>query len=256
MAYALDFAELKQRVSIEQVAAWIGAQVKPHGSQLRGPCPLCKSGGDRAFVITPAKGCYYCFGDCRKGGDAIALVAKAKDLSAKDAAEAIARHFGGEQKGTVPDRSPQPMREEKGALRPLDYLQSDHEAVRALGLSEETAKAFALGYAPRGILRGRVAVPIRDASGVLLAYCGIAATNEQSPRFLFPSNFDPASAIFNAERIVEGELNLLANLVEVLEAFQNGVDNAVCFLTDGVSAQQLEQLASLMDQKKIDCLTL
>jgi DNA primase len=256
MPYALDFAELKQRVSIEQVASWIGAQLKPHGAQLRGPCPICKAGGDRAFVITPAKRCYYCFGECRKGGDIIALVANAKGLSAKEAAEAIARHFGGERTGTVPHSSPQPMQQEKGALKPLDYLQSDHEAVRALGLSEETAQAFAMGYAPRGILRGRVAVPIRDRAGVLLAYCGIATTNEQSPRFLFPSNFDPASAIFNADRIAAGELNLLANVVQVLEAFQNGVENTVCFLTEGITAQQLEQLASLMDQKKVDSLTL
>jgi len=256
MAYALDFAELKQRVSIEQVATWIGAQLKPHGAQLRGPCPICKAGGDRAFVITPAKGCYYCFGECRKGGDAIALVANIKHLSPKEAAEAIARQFAGTRTATVPDRSPQPITQEKGALKPLDYLQSDHEAVRALGLSDETARAFAIGYAPRGILRGRVAVPIRDRAGVLLAYCGIATTNEQSPRFLFPSNFDPASAIFNADRIAAGELNLLANVVQVLEAFQNGVENTVCFLTEGITAQQLEQLASLMDQKKVDSLTL
>jgi hypothetical protein len=256
MPYALDFAELKHRVSIEQVAAWIGAQLKPHGPQLRGPCPICKTGGDRAFVVTPTKGCYYCFGECRKGGDAIALVANARKLSPKDAAEAIARQFAAAKAATVPDNSPQPPTQEKGALKPLDYLQGDHEAVRALGLSEETAKAFGLGYAPRGILRGRVAVPIRDRTGSLLAYCGVAASEEQSPRFLFPSNFDPASAIFNADRVVAGELNLLRNVVEVLEAFQNGVENTVCFLTDGVSAQQLEQLASLMDQKKVNCLTL
>jgi hypothetical protein len=128
--------------------------------------------------------------------------------------------------------------------------------VGALGLSEETAAAFGMGYAPKGVLRGRVAVPIRDGAGVLLAYCGVATTNEQSPRFLFPSNFDPASAIFNADRIAEGELNLLANIVQVLEAFQNGVENAVCFLTESLTAQQVEQLATLMDQKKVDCLTL
>ena len=256
MAYAVDFAELKQRVSIEQAASWIGAQLKPNGAQLRSSCPICKTGGDRAFVVTPAKGCYYCFGECRKGGDVIALVANAKSLSAKEAAEAIARQFGGTRTGTLPDHSPQPPPQEKGALKPLDYLQSDHEAVRALGLSEETAQAFGMGYAPRGILRGRVAVPIRDRAGVLLAYCGIAASAEQSPRFLFPSNFDPVSTIFNADRVAEGELHLLANIVQVLEAFQNGVENTVCFLTEGITAQQLEQLASLMDQKKVDCLTL
>jgi hypothetical protein len=253
MTYALDFAELKQRVSIEQVASWIGARLKPHGPQLRGPCPICKAGGDRAFVITPAKGCYYCFGDCKKGGDAIQLVANAKDLSVKDAAEAIAQHFGLAPKATVPDHSPQPQAaQEKGVLKPLDYLQPDHETVHALGLSQETAASFGLGYAAKGILRGRVGVPIRDGAGVLLAYCGIATAKEQSPQFLFPSNFDPVSTIFNADHVEEGELTLLSNIVQVLEVFQNGVENTVCFLTETITAQQLEQLASLMDQKKCE----
>jgi hypothetical protein len=251
MTYAVDFADLKQRISIEQVASWLGAQLKPHGPQLRGPCPICKAGGDRAFVITPAKGCYYCFGDCKKGGDAIQLAANAKDLSVKEAAEAIAQHFGLAPKAPVPDRSPQPQ-QEKGMLKPLDYLQPDHETVRALGLNQETAAAFGLGYAAKGILRGRVAVPIRDGAGVLLAYCGIATAKDQSPKFLFPSNFDPVTAIFNSDRTEEGELNLLSNIVQVLEAFQNGVENTVCFLTDSITAQQLEQLASLMDQKKCE----
>jgi hypothetical protein len=253
MTYAVDFAELKQRVSIEQVAAWLGARLKPHGPQLRGPCPICKAGGDRAFVITPAKGCYYCFGECKQGGDAIALVANAKDLSVKEAAEAIAQHFGLTQKETVPDRSPQPQPpQEKGVLKPLDHPQADHETVHALGLSQETAAAFGLGYASKGILRGRVAVPIRDGAGVLLAYCGIATAKDQSPRFLFPSNFDPVTAIFNSDRVEEGELNLLSNIVQVLEAFENGVENSVCFLTESITAQQLEHLASLMDQKKCE----
>src|SRR5450755_1719881 len=109
-----------------------------------------------------------------------------------------------------------------------------------------------MGFAAKGILRGRVAVPIHDGTGTLLAYCGIAASTEQSPRFLFPSNFDPATAIFNGNRVSAGELNLVSNIVQVLEAFQNGVENTVCFLTDGITAQQLEQLASLMDQKRVD----
>ena len=257
MAYALDFAELKQRVSIEQVAAWIGAQLKPHGAQLRGPCPICKAGGDRAFVITPAKGCYYCFGECRKGGDVIALVANARASFAQGGGRShrpSVRRAIRSRNGSRPF-PPAPAAGERGAETARLSPERPRSSARP-GLSEETAQAFGLGYAPRGILRGRVAVPIRDRAGVLLAYCGIAASNEQSPRFLFPSNFDPASAIFNADRIAAGELNLLGNIVQVLEAFQNGVENTVCFLTEGVSAQQLEQLASLMDQKKVDCLTL
>jgi hypothetical protein len=44
--------------------------------------------------------------------------------------------------------------------------------------------------------------------------------------------------------------------LDVLKAFENGIENVVSFLAEGITAQQLEQLASLMDEKKIDTLSL
>jgi hypothetical protein len=34
-------------------------------------------------------------------------------------------------------------------LPPLDYLEADHVTVEALGLSQETAEALGIGYAPK-----------------------------------------------------------------------------------------------------------
>ena len=58
----IDFAELKGRVHIEDVAQMLALDLRPHGPQLRGSCPTCRSGGDRALVVTPAKQAFYCFG--------------------------------------------------------------------------------------------------------------------------------------------------------------------------------------------------
>src|ERR1700693_4273084 len=71
MPHAIDFTELKQRVSIERAAEMLGIKTPKSGGQRRGTCPVCKAGGERAFVLTPTKGLYYCFGTCSKGGDAI-----------------------------------------------------------------------------------------------------------------------------------------------------------------------------------------
>ena len=65
MSHAIDFTELKQRVSIDRAAEMLGIKLAKSGPHLRGPCPICKAGGDRAFLITPAKGLYYCFGTCK-----------------------------------------------------------------------------------------------------------------------------------------------------------------------------------------------
>ena len=90
---------------------------------------------------------------------------------------------------------------------------------------------------------------------MLLAYCGRTVRNE-SPTLLFPSGFDPHSTIFNAHRVAEGELYLVRDPLDALKAFENGIENVVSFLTEGITAQQLEQLASLMDGRKIDTLSL
>jgi len=253
----VDFAELKAKTSITDILGLLGVDVqrfKTHGDQLRGTCPIHGGDNPRGFVVTPSKGLWYCFSGCN-GGDVIALVAKMRQLSAKDAADWIARGGGeiraqpaaiaGNSSGTVPQN-------EKGALKPLDYLQPEHELVQALGVSPETAKACESGYAAKGIMRGRYAVPLKNGEGTLVAYVGIALSDEQSPRLHFPNGFDPQSLIFGADRMKAGGLTLVRDPLQAILAAQSGIDNVISFLTAAVSAQQLEQLASLMDEKGCD----
>jgi DNA primase len=253
MSHTIDFVELKQRVSIEQAADMLGIKLKKSGPQLRGQCPICKDNSDRAFVITPAKGLYYCFGKCGKGGDAITMAANVRKCSLREAAEFLAGKSGASSAPAKGDGSrhdsPQPLTE-KG-LRPLDYLQATHEAVQTSGVSPETCMQFGAGFAPKGIMRGRLAIPIHDRAGTLLAYCG-RAVNQESPSLIFPNGFDPRGAIFNAHRIVEGDLFLVRDPLQVLTAHDTGVENVVAFLTENVTALQLEQLAALMDERKCE----
>lgn len=256
----VDFADLKARVGIEQVLTMLGVALKKSGEQLRGPCPIHGGDNPRAFVVTPSKGLWYCFSGCG-GGDVIALVSKVRKLSQKHAANAINEHFGnstssrnstvpGSGKSTIPNPQTSPERP-ANVLRPLEYLQAEHEAVQALGVTPATCQRFAAGYAPKGIMRGRLAIPIHSRGGVLLAYCGRAVKNE-SPTLTFPNGFDPGSVIFGCERVKPGPLYLVRDPLQVLTAHESGIENVVAFLTDGITAQQLEQLASLMDEVKCE----
>ncbi len=47
------------------------------------------------------------------------------------------------------------------------------------GLTPETVNVFGVGYCPRGLMRGRVAIPIRNERGELVAYAGRAVTEDQ-----------------------------------------------------------------------------
>jgi DNA primase len=90
MSY-VDFSELKAKVSITDVFVMLDIDLKRfkiHGDQLRGACPIHGGDNPRGFVVTPAKGLWYCFSGCG-GGDIIALVAKMRQLSTKEAALGI-----------------------------------------------------------------------------------------------------------------------------------------------------------------------
>jgi CHC2 zinc finger len=247
----IDFQELKQHIKIEDAMLLLGLKVSQFSDQMRGPCPACKSGGDRALVITASKSVFYCFA-AGEGGDVIALVAHIKGISMKEAAAFLAESFihpveasPAEHVDTVPSHSS--PKKEKAGLNPLTYLQHEHSSVQALGISLETARAFGAGFAPKGTMRGRVLFPIRDRSGVLLAYCGLGET----PRWLMPQNFDPATVIFAADLVDEGELRIVSDPLHVLTARQNGVQT-VCFLTETVSSLQIEMLAALLDEMKCE----
>jgi DNA primase len=173
----VDFRHVKEHVQIEQVIPWLGLAVKKAGEQLRGRCPL-HDGGERALVITPSKGLWYCFApECQAGGDVIELVAKVRGISQRDAAIALQKHFLSD---------PHAPGEAKH-LEPLDYLVAEHEMVQALGFPREIAEALGIGYAPKGIMRGRVAIPIRMLDGTLVAYAGVNTAME--PVLKLPSKF-------------------------------------------------------------------
>jgi DNA primase len=183
MAY-IDFDALKKHVTIEEAVKLLGLSMKLGNSQFRGPCPSCKSGGDRALVVTPAKSAFYCFA-AQKGGDAISLAAHVRGEGVRDAATWLAQRSGLVQVNrTVPSNSSQSFQEatvpesdsgKQGdrTLAPLSYLECDHPAVDAVGFDAEIAKQLGIGYAGKGIMRGTVAIPIRDEHGVLKGYVGV-----------------------------------------------------------------------------------
>lgn len=254
----IDFQHLKETVKIAEVFALLGLHLKQYGEQWRGACPVCKTGGDRALVITPAKAAFYCFA-AKHGGDVIALVSHIREIGMKEAAQLIA------EKSRLLPEPPALAREptlsstvpekEKAGFNPLTYLQSDHPGVQALGVSVQTATHFGAGFAPRGILRGRLAIPIHDRQGTLMAYCG-RTIKDESPLLVFPNGFHPGEVIFGGNLVRAGQLYLVRDPLQVLTAFESGVDNVIAFLTEGISAQQLEILASLMDERHCETVEL
>jgi DNA primase len=258
----VDFAELKTRVSIEQAVQMLGLKLTLHGNQYRGPCPVCQSGGDRALIVTPAKGMFYCFSK-KTGGDVIALTAHIRGTTVKDAADHLDRAFGTVQNSTSTvsksrATAPQaPEARKQPAFDPEAYaarLDASHASLAPLGISAETLKAWKAGYASSGTNRGRLAIALHDRDGNVLGFAGRSLGAEQ-PALTIPNGINPQEIIFGGDRVEAGTLYLVRDVLDVLKAQESGVTNCVCFLTE-ITALQMEMLAALMATKHCDTVEL
>ncbi len=99
-----------------------------------------------------------------------------------------------------------------------------------------------------------MALPVTSKDGSIVGYFG-KSTKGESPNLTFPNGLDPQLYIFGIDRVTSEPLFLVRDPIDVLKAFEAGMGNAVCFLTEDIAAIQLEALASLMDERKCESLS-
>src|SRR4051812_11401865 len=147
-AYALDFQALKGRIRIEDAASFLGLKLAQNGEGLRGPCPNCNRGGDRALIVTPSKASAYCHAE-KRGGDVIWLASHVRGIGFRAAAEELDAHFStpAPQNGAAGRGQPSQSNGD-GLANVRSYLQWTHDAVQALGLTANVAEALGIGLAP------------------------------------------------------------------------------------------------------------
>jgi DNA primase len=79
---------------------------------------------------------------------------------------------------------------------PLDFelrgIDPEHPYLKERGFSDDTIMHFGLGFCNRGLMAGRVVIPLRDQQGQLIGYAGRFTRDDQIgekvPKYLFPSN--------------------------------------------------------------------
>ena len=248
---SVDFKALRSSVTLEQVLAMLDVKLlKKSNEQLRGPCPICSH--QKTFVVTPGKGLWICFSkDCgSKGGDMIALVQKVRGYGddVRKAALDIMQHFSlNGQKANG-----------EGLSNIASYLQPEHEAVQALGLSKETCIEWGAGFKPKGVLSGRLAIPVHDQVGTLVAYIGHALKKDQET-LAFVKDFEPDAYLFNARHFPVGsepeELMVADNPLKVLVAYQHGLFNVISFIGPP-TPRSLKMLAEWMEERLYKNVTL
>ena len=196
----------------------------------------------------------------------LALVARVKGIPVREAAIELANFCGvelvsgenskpvpGTGSGTVP---PSPERKGFDAEKHAAGLDPAHASLESLGVSAETYKAWKAGFSPTGVNRGRLALPVCARDGTVVAYCGRALADQQQPALIFPNGVTPSEHIFGADRVKEGELVLVRDPLDVLKAYENGIENVVSFLTEVISSVQLQYLSALMDERRCETVSL
>ena len=91
----VDYKQLKTCVSIIMVLDHYGwlRQLKGTGNTVRSCCPIHNGSNDKQFVVNIRNNTWCCFGDCRKGGSILELVAEIEKIEIREAAVRIASWF-------------------------------------------------------------------------------------------------------------------------------------------------------------------
>jgi DNA primase len=133
----------------------------------------------------------------------------------------------------------------------LQYIDATHPYLTARGVRPDTIRTFGIGlYTGRGLLRGRIVIPIHNASGELIAYAG-RAIDGREPKYRFPAGFRKSLVLFNLHRA----LKTGARTVIVVEGFfdtiavhQAGHPSVVALMGSTLSRHQADLLCANFDR--------
>lgn len=137
--------------------------------------------------------------------------------------------------------------------KPLTFrlkLDPAHPYLTERGLTAATVEYFGLGVAGKGSMAGRLAIPIHNEAGELVAYAGRwVGKDEDLPegegKYKLPAGFHKGLVVFNAHRVPEGtkRVIIVEGFWSVFWLHQNGFPNVVSVMGSSISPEQVKLLA-------------
>lgn len=285
----VDFKEVREGVDFGQVLDDYGVEYKSKGDggQVQAFCPLPgHSGGGKRSPSFSARltkpFAFQCF-SCGAKGNVIDFVALMEGLDPEKmgdvrmaALQLQARYLGREPtQSKAPRRSKARPATKKAAAKPaedrpriinapLDFelkgLDPKHPYLTERNLDAETIEGFGLGYSNRGLMKGRIAIPLHDTEGKLIGYAGRlvddSQINGEHSKYLFPGSRDRDGTVYEfrkGEFLFNGfRLETPADDILIVEGFfslfwmmQCGYENIVALMGATCSAKQAELLLKM-----------
>jgi DNA primase len=247
----VKYKELKENVSMEMVLRRYGIfeSLKPSGKNLVGCCPIHQGSNPNQFSVSLERNLFNCFGNCKAGGNIIDFVVRMERVEVHQAALLLQKWFLSGNlpaEGVIIPKTPKLVREGKPGAKnggsvnaPLSFklkgLDSEHQFFVDHGISPETAKYFEAGFCSKGLMAGRIAIPIHNQAGELVAYCGRAINQEQAEKegkYKLPGGFLKQRVIYNLNRLEKNDcrLVLVESFLSVWKLYQYGYKNVVALM--------------------------
>lgn len=226
---------IKLRAPIEDVVRERVPALKRTGASWKACCPFHDE-RTPSFVVTPTRGTWRCFGACGTGGDQFSFVQRFDNVGFLDAVEILAARTGvtlpkrsrddgaaSEARNQLQDVLERAARYYRGQMRTAEG-QAAVRYLKARGLSEATAEAFTVGYAPSAgsafveearqagielsacekvglvrrsaegrpfdFFRGRLMIPIRDVKGRVVGFGARTLADGDGPKYVNTAETD------------------------------------------------------------------
>lgn len=279
----VDFKAVKAAITMEQVLRHYGLfdQFKRSGDSLSGPCPIHKGSNPTQFRVSFSKNIWNCFSDCKKGGNVLDFIARMEVVSIHAAAhkaiewfhldrEAMSAKSGDESRGSEPAKSntaptqppvskkADPAQEKSTPNTPLkfrlDKLERDHPYLTERGLTPETIESFGIGYCSKGMMTERIAIPIHDPEGKVVAYAGRwpGEPPEGTPKYKLPQGFRKSLELFNIDRAIkepaEKPLVIVEGFFGAMRLYQHGCRKVVAIMGSTMSTAQEDMIRRYTDR--------
>jgi len=126
------------------------------------------------------------------------------------------------------------------------HLDSNHPYLKDRGFTPETIASFGVGYhVGKGIMKGRVVIPIWNVQGDLVAYAGRWPGHEPPEgegKYKLPPGFHKSLEVFNLHRAKacarEHGLVIVEGYFDVMRLAQSGICHAVALMGSTLSEAQ------------------
>ena len=270
----IDFKAVKAAITMEQVLQHYGLldQFKRSGDSLSGSCPIHEGSNPTQFRVSVSKNLWNCFSECKSGGNSLDFIAKMEDVTihaaalkaidwfgldaeamktnSKDADNAPngsrAKDTGSEQKTASKPATPAPEKDTPN--KPLGFrlekLNPAHPYLETRGLTPETIAEFGLGYCAKGMMAGRIAIPIHNVEGKVVAYAGRIPEEPagDTAKYKLPPGFRKSLELFNIDRATkeppEKPLVLVEGFFDCMKLYQQGYRKVVALMGSTMSPAQ------------------